>query len=41
MNSIRRTKVKELIAQGFTPKQAYDEIKKLKLQGKRKCAKLS
>jgi hypothetical protein len=41
MNSIRRAKVEELKVQGLSPKQAYDEVKKLKLKGKRKCDKLS
>lgn len=37
MNAVRRAKVAELKASGLTPKQAYDEVKKLKLKGKRKC----
>ncbi len=37
MNAIRRAKCQELITSGLTPKQAYDEVKKLKLKGKRKC----
>lgn len=37
MNSVRRAKAKELIAQGMSPKAAYDAVKVLKLKGKRKC----
>jgi hypothetical protein len=37
MNAVRRAKVEELKAQGLSPKAAYDEVKKLKLKGKRKC----
>lgn len=37
MNAARKVKIKELVATGLSPKQAYDEVKKLKLKGKRKC----
>jgi hypothetical protein len=36
MNAVRKSKVKELVASGLTPKQAYMEVMKLKLQGQRK-----
>lgn len=38
MNAPRRKKVAELVAGGLSPKAAYDEVKKLKLKGKRKCS---
>lgn len=38
MNVIRHAKVAELKVQGLSPKAAYDEVKKLKLKGKRKCS---
>ena len=36
MNSKRRALAKEFIAKGLSPKEAYEEVKKLKIIGKRK-----